>query len=418
MSLLVPRGPAPRSSCVIAALLSLRALAGEPDCSAITRGNVVACAEASSPLLAAELASSRAAEGRVEAARPFLPSNPVVTGSLGTRTGGGSRATNWSVTLAQELELAGQSGLRFESADGELDAQRHQVAVVRADVAEQVWLAYFEVLAAKERGALAANIERASAAVALTVQGMAAQGLASSLDAVVADAVAVRATMTRLEAERDRGASELRLRSLLGAPGSTEVAGTLEPLRIEAATGAARPERLALEALQRASARRVELLRRSRAPNPTVSLFAQNDGFDEKVFGVGLGFPLPLPQPVGRTRAGEIAEASGLEARVQAELEQLSRRIDSEQALARTAWATSVQARALYSPERLDRARAGLTAIAEQLAAARIPVREALVSQQALVELLQAEVEARHGLCVASVRLVRATGGSLEGGAL
>lgn len=418
MSSLVPRGPAPRSWCVIVVLFSLRTLASEPDCSAITRGNVVACAMGGSPLLAAELGASRAAEGRVEAARPLLPSNPVVTGSLGSRTGGASRTTNWSVTLAQELEIAGQSGLRVDTAHGELEAQRHQVAVVRADVAEQVWLAYFEVLAARERGALAARIERASAAVSLTVQAMAAQGLASSLEAAVADAAAVRATKTRLEAERDRGAGELRLRSLLGAPVTAEVAGTLEPLRPDAETGAARPERLALEALERASERRVELLRRSRAPNPTLSLFAQNDGFDEKVFGVGLGVPIPLPQPLGRTRAGEIAEAAGLEARLRAELEQVSRRIDSEQALARATWDTSVQARALYSPERLERARAGLTAIAEQLAAARIPVREALVSQQALVELLQAEVEARHELCVASVRLVRATGGSLEGGAL
>jgi cobalt-zinc-cadmium efflux system outer membrane protein len=341
-----------------------------------------------------------------------------VTGSLASRTGGASRATNWSVTLAQELEIAGQSGLRVDTAHGELEAQRHQVAVVRADVAEQVWLAYFEALAAKERAALAARAERAAAAVSLTVQGMAAQGLTSSIDAAVADAAAVRASRTRLEAERERGASELRLRTLLSAPATVEVGGTLEPLAFKAEAAAARPEQLALEALRLASARRVELLRRSRAPNPTLSLFAQNDGFDERVFGVGLGFPIPLPQPVGRTHEGEIAEAAGVEARLQAELQQLRRRVDSEQALARAAWDTSLQARALYSPERLERARAGLTAIAEQLAAARIPVREALVSQQALVELLQAEVGARHELCVASVRLVRASGGSLEGGGL
>ena len=413
----VSRGSPSRLWCVVVGL-SCRAVAQDPDCAAVSRLNVVACAEARSPMLAAEFASVRAAEGRREAARPFLPANPMVSASLASRASPQARALNWSVTLAQELEIAGQSGLRLEAAEGELAAQGHQVAVVRADVAEQVWHSYFEALAARERAELAVRIERASLAVSTTVQGMAANGLASTVDAAVADAAAVRATRQRLEAERDLSSSEVRLQTLLGAPGKLEVSGALEPLHWSDAGNAKRPELRALEALKLASARRVELLRRSRAPNPTLSLFAQNDGFDEKVFGVGLGFPLPLPQPVGRTRAGEIAEALGLEARVQAELDHLTRTLASERTLAKTAWDEGLQARALYSAARLERARQGLIAISEQLAASRLPVREALVSQQALVELLQADVDARQALCAASVRLVRATGGSLEGGAL
>lgn len=408
------RGSPSRLLSVI--VIALPALGAEPECGSITRANLVACAEAQSPALAAELASLRAAEGRKEAARPFLPANPQLSGSLGSRTSADARALNWSVTLAQEWEIAGQSGLRVDTAERERAAQAHQVAVARAEVAEQAWLSWFRWSAATERVALSVRLEEASAAVSRTVQGMGVQGLSSPVDAAVADAAAVRASQARLTAQQEQRAAELDLRTLLGSA-AVVAPGQLEPLRWSEAPAAVRPELLALEALQQASSRRVELLRRGRAPNPTLSLFAQNDGFDEKVFGVGLGLPIPLPQPIGRTAAGEIAEAVGREARQQAELERLTRSLKAEQALAMSAWDTAVQARALYAPERLARARRGLDAIGEQVAAARLPVREALVAQQALMELLLAEVSSRHELCVASVRQVRARGGSLEGGA-
>ena len=412
---LVTRGIPSRLLCVT--LLS-HVAAAEPDCATITRGNLVACAQAHSPLLGAELASSRAAEGRKEAARPFLPTNPMVSGSLASRTGADARATNWSVTLAQELELAGQSGVRVDLADKELEAQRQQVEVAKAAIAEQVWLAWFDALAAKERAELAVRIEQATQLVSATVQGMASHGLASSIDAAVADAASVRASRARLEAARDASSGEVRLRSLLGAPSRLEVEGPLEPLRSIADVVTERPEVRALESQKQASAGRLEVLRRSRVPNATVSLFAQNDGFDERVFGVGLGIPIPLPQPLGRTRAGEVAEAIGVQARLDHELTQLNRNLTSDRELAKAAWESAAQTRALYSAERLERARQGLTAISEQLAAARVPVRDALNYQQVLVELLQADVDARYAWCVASVRLVRARGGSLEGGAL
>ena len=417
MPSLVFRGSSSLVPCVLV-FLAPASIAAEPDCGALDRLTLVACAEARSPSITAELASVRAAEGRREAGRPFLPANPMVSGSLASRTATAGRALNWSVTLAQELEIAGQSGLRVDAAEHELRAQQHQVAVARAEVAEQAWLAWFGALAARERLELTTKLERASTGVSTTVQAMWAQGLASNIDAAIADAAAVRASQARLEAERELASAEVQLGSLLGLSNPGPITGELEPLRFTEAANPARPELLALEAMQAGSSKRVELLRRGRAPNPTLSLFAQNDGFDERVFGVGLGIPIPLPQPIGRTAAGEIADALGREARQQAELERLSRALWAERELAAKAWATALKSRALYSSERLERARQGLAAITEQVTAARLSVREALIAQQALTELLQAEVTARHHLCVASVRRIRASGGSLEGGDL
>ncbi len=402
---------------LVVALLSHSAVAEDPsNCGdEVARTNLVACAQARSPALASELASLRAGEGRREAARPFLPSNPALSGSVGSRTTDDARAFNWYVTLAQELEVAGQSGLRVEAAEGELSALSAQVMVMRAEVAEQVWLAYFEVLAAKERAALAVQVDEAVNEVAATVRGMAVNGLAAPLDATVSDSAAVRSSREVLEAERAVGAAEVRLGSLLGLASKPAISGALEPLRLPAASSVERPEAAALKAMRLASSRRVELLRRGRVPNPTISLFAQNDGFNERVFGVGLGLPIPLPQPLGRTAAGEVAEAVAFEAKQQADLQKLERSLAAELAVARLEYDAGSKILALYSGSRKAAATQALRAIASQLGAARFSAREALNAQQALVELLEAEVDARQSLCVASVRLVRANGGSLEG---
>lgn len=415
MRLAVARGVCPRTSALIILAISVSSQAAEPACTeGLTRNNLISCGLNDNPTLAAELANVRASTGRKEAARPFLPSNPSVGATLGSRVSSEARATNWSVTLAQEVEIAGQSFLRVEVADDELKAANAQLRVVRAELAERLWVAWFETIAARERAKLSSLLEKATGEVARTARGMAANGLASPVDAAAADAAWVAVSERRLEAQRAARASLLTVQSLTG--GNVELLGEpgLEPLRT---TGApqARPELSALESLKSASTRRVELLRRSRVPNPTITLFAQNDGFNERVLGVGLGVPIPLPQPLGRTRVGEIEEALAAEERLQAELDGMLRRLSIERSLAESDTLAVSEKRALFSADRMAVASSALQALSTQLSAGRLTVREALVTQQALVDLLQSELATREAACLASVRAARAGGFSLEG---
>ena len=411
----IARGVCPRAAALMLVALSSGARAAEPACTEVlSRRTLISCGLNNSPTLSAELASARASAARREAARPFLPSNPTVGATIGSRVSADARATNWSVTLAQELEVAGQSVLRVDVADDELRAANSQVQVVRAEMAERLWVAWFETIAARERIRLAALLEKATGEVARTARGMTANGLASSIEATAADAAWVGVTERRLEAERAARGALLRLQSLTGQRVELIADSGLAALRLEGA-GDTRPELRALESLKEASSRRVQLLRRSRAPNPTVTLFAQNDGFNERVFGVGIGLPIPLPEPVGRTNAGEIAEALAAEERVQADLEGMLRRLATERELADSDVLAASEKRALFSTERLDGATRALQALSAQLSAGRLTVREALISQQSLVELLQSELATREAACLASVRAARARGLSLEG---
>ncbi|MBK7863300.1 MAG: TolC family protein [Archangiaceae bacterium] len=389
---------------------------GSPCAGAISRHNVAACAVSASAAVQAELAAEDAARGRREAARPFLPSNPTLSGSVSTRSSGAQRATNWSVSLGQELELGGQSFLRTDAADGELRAQAHRVIAARRATAAQAWAAWFELLATRERLQLGLRLEQATTAVAATVRAMTANGLTSEIDADIADTAALRASRDRFALESGLAAASARLTLLTGVSTDPGVEGALDPLRLPAAGVAAQlPELMALAEQQAAADRRVELSRRERLPNPTVSLFVQNDGFDEQVYGVGLSLPVPLPQPVGRTRAGELWEARGLADRARAEANRLQRELNAERAAATAELDAANKTRALYGADRVQRTLTRLESIATQVRAARLPVRDALIGQQALVEQLKAEIDAREALCLASLRVAAVTGVALEG---
>lgn len=402
----------------LSSICSAEEIALTPCSGTLTRRTVAACALASSPALGVELASVRAGEGRREAARPILPSNPALSGTLSSRSSPTGQSLNWSVGLSQELEISGQRGLRLEVAEGELRAQAQRVAATRAAVAEAAWLGYFRAIAARERLALAIKSEIATQTVAATVRGMATAGLTSEVDADVAEAVALRASQDRLKAEEQLAVSQAQLRFVVGGGPVLEATGDLEPLKGAAAALQLRPELLALREEQAALGIRVDLLRRTRLPNPTLSLFAQNDGLDERVLGVGLSIPIPLPQPVGRTLAGDIAEGAALADRAGAAADRMRRELQVELEVATAEYESSTRTLSLYTPERAQRASARLESIAAQVKAARVPVRDVLVAQQALVEQLKSELDAREAACAASVRLTRAAGLSLEGGSL
>ena len=81
-----------------------------------------------------------------------------------------------------------------------------------------------------------------------------------------------------------------------------------QALRLRGEVAAAEMERKVLE-------RRLALVRRERVPNLTLSAFAERGEINDRILGVGLSVPLPLPAPIGRTRAGEIAGDPGADPR-------------------------------------------------------------------------------------------------------
>ena len=176
------------------------------------------------------------------------------------------------------------------------------------------------------------------------------------------------------------------------------------------------PEVRRLEFEQHAFAARASLLRRLRAPNPTLSVFAQNDGFNERVFGVGLSFPIPLPQPVGRTNAGEIAQTLALAKKAEIDADQAKTAADTRLRVALDDYRSRLSELALFDQEAVAHAHRQLLTISEEIGAGRLSFRDASIAQQALVELLLSQLDAQLQLSLASVQLARAANLPLERG--
>lgn len=400
-----------------------------PSCAAtITRANLVPCVLRVSPSVRAERQGVEAVRGRQLAASTWLPSNPTITLSGGRRTGPGGtpEVFNWLGSLSQEVEIAGQRGARRDAADAQVTAQVQRVLVARRDVAAEAWAGFFEVIAADDELRLTAMVTASAEGIAALARARADQGLSAPVDADVAEATTLRFVQARFAGERKIAASRAGLATLMGLDASApfSVAGDLAPIpgvedaahRLIAQGVTSKPEIQAAEAERRAWESRATLYRRLRIPNPSVSVFVQNDGFNERVFGVGLSLPIPLPGPVGRTYAGEAAEAEALSRRASTETERLHRQLRQEVITALTVFSSRRLEVDAFRADRLARAEVSLRALAQEIQTGRVNLRDALLTQQALVELLRSHLAARRALALASVDLARAGGLALEGG--
>ncbi len=365
-----------------------------------------------------------AAEGRSQTARTVLPSNPQAEVTVASRhglwTANGDRDVNVYGRLSQELEVAGQRSRRKQLAQSDLEVQQRRVDAVRREVAAEVLTVHVEALAAKEQRAMVQRLSvTARKLVDLMREGEKA-GLTSGLTADVAGTAVVRLRLQEIEADRRLATANALLANLVGQDPTrpdVDASGVLTPLPVPEDTPAlvaralaSRAELGVVQAEREAHLRRAALYKRMRAPNPSLVLYAQRDGFNERVLGGGLSIPIVLPAPLGRTYRGEIAESTALARQSEAESERLRRQIQAEVVTA----AESVKARrddvAAFDPQRIARAESHLIALAEEMAAGRLPIREAVVLQQTFLDMLAANLEARRALALASVELARVSG--------
>ncbi|MGQ0508761.1 MAG: TolC family protein [Myxococcaceae bacterium] len=411
--------PAAAATC---ALLLVRPSHAAPCALLDTPQSVVACALAQSPNLRAAQAQVQLAEGQRLTASALFPSPPVLALTGADRATSTARDLNGSVTLSQEVSVAGQRGLKLDAAQADVRVEQAHLEQARRDVCARALVAWVKVLDARERLGLARETALVAERLRALAQARAQEQLVSALDARLAAAEAVRLSAEKFEADRADLSARQELMQVLGldapptVPPQSRLKGEGIKLLEAAATSAQRqasaqfagtaPLLRAAEASLSAAQSRLSLAHRKRVPSLTFSGFAQRDGFAERVLGVGVSAPLPLWPWQG----GEVAQERARLEQARVESEQLRRQLSAARTQARVNLEAGEAELALFSAELISGARQDLTHLTQALSAGQLSLRDALLAQRSLIDLLQSERAVRLSVAVARVEWLHAAG--------
>jgi len=308
---------------------------------AMTVGEAIEAALKNNPDLQAVRLEQGAAQGRLDQAGLFLRSNPVIEGSLSrkdTVPGGGEKATNRGFMLSQEVELAGQRGLRVDAASSGMEKVAHDIKDRERVLLSEVKDSFAKALAAKRK------IELSEEAVKLQDELVASAAIKfqagdiSGLEQNLADVELGKARQDRMIAEREQREALLGLQEILGMKPSASfsVEGELpmeapvipDKHTLQETAVLQRPDVQSAAAEARQAKATMKLAGREAIPSVTVSgFYNQDDELDEA--GIMLSFPLPLfdrkqaDRKEAATKAGQaLIKQASFERSVERELEE------------------------------------------------------------------------------------------------
>jgi outer membrane protein, heavy metal efflux system len=388
-------------------------------CSSVTKANLLPCALKNSGQLLSHLHQLAAAQTRKDVAGAILPSNPVLSGSIASRTSTEASAINWYLNLSQELEIAGQRTARINMAEAEVDIQKERMEITRRKVCELAWTSFIHLAAALKQKAVADEAERAALALTKSAQALAQAGAGTTIDAELAFVRSLQATKKRIQSTAAVALAQQQLSFVVGVPASIE--NSVEALTLSVPIQEHHEhEHVHLEAKViatqiTANEAKIDLLYRSFIPNPSLSATVQNDGFNERVLGIGISLPIPLPSPVVRTPALHIEETKQERESLKAQLEFTQKEILLEETQSQTALSSAKELRANLTAEQVKNAEQSLLQLQQEVAARRLSIREGLLAQEALLELLFLDIEFSQNVALAVVEFVRAHHMNFEG---
>jgi outer membrane protein, heavy metal efflux system len=268
---------------------------------------LIAFAEQHGPSVRIARQRSRGGAAARAAASPILRENPTLVLGAGPRFADEQRGLDVQASLQQEVEIAGERGLRRAAAArlGErLDAE---LEVSRARQRRDVTVAYHLAAVERERWALTSQLARYTERALAVAQRRSAAGDATGIEVGVAEADAARARAAELAAEHGLWSMRIELCLATGWPAQSPpvIAARLEPPRpppeLDEAlrrAGSAHPELALRRATIREAHAGVELADRRRLPAPTLGVQLAREGSvgspaNYIVLG-SVGLPLPL----------------------------------------------------------------------------------------------------------------------------
>jgi len=364
----------------------------------------------------------RAADGDVAAARGrllqagLIPANPVLTGGSNRHRIPGDVNPDASVSLAQELEVGGQRGLRVTAARYDLEHAQQARADRERLVDGEVRRAFAGLVAAERRRTIATEAAAESARVADVTALRVAQGDASGLDRDLARLDAIRTREEAAMATTEIARAIARLAIALGAdpdevfavedPGDAVPPVPSEPTLVERALDA-RPDLAAARADRDRLSGQADLTRRAGlVPNPTIRGFYSHENGHENL----LGGEVEVPLPVWNRQQGTEIDLRGQAATAAAEVARLEREIPRTLHVALVRLRVAVAAWAGYRGEAIPTVGTARTSLDRAIAAGAMSIVDVITQNERLRATRRAAVDAWLDLREAEADVVEAIG--------
>jgi cobalt-zinc-cadmium efflux system outer membrane protein len=408
-------------SAALILLPRVGAAAGEEAASAkscLPIGDVPAlarCALARSEVVRRARYEVAAVRGRQATADRVLPANPTVEVAAGRRkTDSGRVDVDRGVELSQQFEVGGQRRARLGVVRAEeaaavavLDAAEREVVINVAEASVHVERARAGVRFAAEELELTGRLAEVSA-------GRAKQGVGAALDEDLALAALVQARRKESSMATMRKDAEAKLALVVGADvlvaeGAMPVQGFVPHVDV----GLPELEQRAIEHRQtvqiplaeaQVARSRVELLRRERIPDLTLSALYKHEDLAD-VVGGRLSVSLPLWQ----RNQGAIAEQQARIGQAETSESQAELRVRLEVRAAHDAWMRMRAVVRGIPVEMEDRLASDIAALRNAYARGTMPLIGVLASLRETFAARRAIVDARIDELLSSLELARAT---------
>lgn len=386
----------------------------------VTLDAILAYADARSPLLAVARSTRAHADAARAAASPALPANPELTIAVGPRFSDGETGVDVQASVMQQLEIAGQRGLRYEAADRLHERTDAEIEEARWAVHCDVHAAFHRALVERERASLAKRVATFQEEVLRVVERQIDAGEAPALTLRLAQAEVAQAHQSLVLAEQSFWAARMTLGQLAGWPASQppnpsgELDEPREPPTQPQLVAVARKRlpslRAGAAAIREAEARAV-LADRESWVNPSVGVQYTHEGnpangaTNDIVLGV-----VSVPIPGFQANQGERAKARADLTVANAELNAQRDLLEADIARAHSEAIAAAKRTRAYGTEILPRFEENLTLLRRAFELGEIDIMALSVGRERFLRIQSDALGARLDYFVALAGLERVVG--------
>lgn len=383
-----------------------------------------------------DLKSFREEKGIRDAGKVRAGLLPNPTLELEADTGaltGSSSENNLSLGVSQEFLLAGKREKRLAMADRELDMYRWLLADRERIMREEVKSAFYDVILAEQRISLSDRSIALNRQLLEVAKERLAAGDIPELEMNLVKVELARSEGARIDVEKTLNRSQSKLWTLMGlSPGEyPAIAGTFETgtglakslAVLKQMALAKRPDLQALQAEKNRGESEITLARAEAIPNLTAGLALKRDttameigGVEGKDTAYTIGLRLSLPIPLfDRNQAGlqeAKAKKSSSESRLTAAAKNSEREVE-------TAYASLLNAEkvlSLYKSDIIPQLEENLKLTQEAYRLGEVGILAVIQEQKKFFEISDSYLLALHDRQAALVKLESATATDISGG--